>query len=122
MKAVKNKYPGDGKMKHQTMMEMGGKMKKKRPMYQEGGEIKSQLATISRLEKELAAANKRFGKGAPETNAAQKALDAARAELKKAQAAAKKKGEVGVKGFVRPDEIPAQETQSQRAKRLKGKR
>jgi len=90
MKAVKNKYPGGGKMKRQTMMEMGGKMKKKRPMYQEGGEIKSQLATISRLEKELAAA--------------------------------KKKGEVGVKGFVRPDEIPAQETQSQRAKRLKGKR
>jgi hypothetical protein len=38
------------------------------------------------------------------------------------QAAAKKKGEVSVKGFVRPDEIPAQETQSQRAKRLKGMR
>jgi hypothetical protein len=108
MKAVKNKYPGGGKMK--------------RPMYQEGGEIKAQLATISRLEKELAAANRRHGRGAPETNAAQKALDAARAELKKMQAAAKKKGEVSVKGFVRPDEIPAQETQSQRAKRLKGMR
>ena len=51
MKAVKNKYPGGGKMKRQMMMEMGGKMKKKRPMYQEGGEIKSQLATISRLER-----------------------------------------------------------------------
>ena len=37
MKAVKNKYPGGGKMKRQMMMEMGGKMKKKRPMYQEGG-------------------------------------------------------------------------------------
>ena len=121
MKAVKNNYPGGGKMKRQMMMEMGGKMKK-RPMYQEGGEMKSQLATISRLEKELAAANKRHGRGAPETNAAQKALDAARAELKKMQADAKKQGMVGVKGFVRPDEIPAQETQSQRAKRLKGKR
>ena len=122
MKAVKNKYPGGGKMKRQMMMEMGGKMKKKRPMYQEGGEIKAQMATIKRLTNELRMANRKFGMGAPETKAAQKALDAARAELKKMQAAAKKLGEVGVSGFVRPDEIPAQETQSQRAKRLKGMR
>jgi hypothetical protein len=99
-----------------------GKGGMRMPKYQGGGEIKAQLATIRRLTTELRQANEKFGKGAPETNAAQKALDAARAELKKMQDAAKKKGEVSVKGFVRPDEIPAQETQSQRAERLKGKR